>query len=374
MIARNVLLSAASLCLVALPAGIFFFADSNSKDLKSRPVTSLRSEDLARVRRMAVHSEIKFPGQLEAVEIIDLVSAVSGMVSEVRFRTGDRVRAGAVMAIIRVSGLQERLADQRERIASAEKDLRTREIEWEKAEREIAKRRELIGQDLIPRRDMVDAEASAETAKAALELARAHLAQQQAISAQAAEANALGQLRAPIAGEVIRITARAGDFVREGTVVLSLGDADRLKFVARLDDARTYGSLVGAEARISVRTAARSPTEIPGTVSRVRDEQDGGSLVEIELQSGLADLRIGMNAEAKISVLPGRDLLVVPRRAVSRDEDKAYVDVYNGKGTERRDVELGPELGDSVVVFGLSEGDRVYAPATGESGRSGLVP
>lgn len=278
------------------------------------------------------------------------------------------------MAIIRVSGLQERLADQRERIASAEKDLRTREIEWEKAEREIAKRRELIGQDLIPRRDMVDAEASAETAKAALELARAHLAQQQAISAQAAEANALGQLRAPIAGEVIRITARAGDFVREGTVVLSLGDADRLKFVARLDDARTYGSLVGAEARISVRTAARSPTEIPGTVSRVRDEQDGGSLVEIELQSGLADLRIGMNAEAKISALPGRDLLVVPRRAVSRDEDKAYVDVYNGKGTERRDVELGPELGDSVVVFGLSEGDRVYAPATGESGRSRLDP
>ena len=327
-----------------------------------------------RVRRLAVRSEIRFLGQLEAVEIIDVTSAVSGMVSEIRFKTGDRVRPGAVVAIIRVTGLQERLADQRERIASAEKDLRTREAEWEKAERELANRRELIRQDLIPRREMVDAETSADTAKAAAELARAHLAQQQAISAQAVEASALGQLRAPIGGQVIGVMARSGDFVREGTVVLRLGDADRLKFVARLQDDRAYGWLVGTEARIGVPAAAGAPTEIPGTVSRVSDEPDRGSVVEIELQSGLADLRIGMNVEAKISLLPGRDLLVVPRRAASRDGDRVYVYVYNGKGAERRDVELGPDLGDSVVVFGLSEGDRVYAPAGGESGRSRLDP
>lgn len=305
MIGRNLLLSSVSILVLGLPAGIFFFK-SVCCHSKSQARFSVTSAELALGKRVGMPHEIQISGQLEPVEAIDLSSGVLGIVSEIRFKPGDQVRAGTVIAVIRPTGSEDRLAAQRERIASAEKDLKAREREWAESEKDLVKRRELSRQDLIPRREVADAEVSVETAKAALELARAHLAQQQAMGAQAGAANALGQIRAPINGQVVRIIAHPGKVVREGSPILSLADSNRLKLVARLHGARANHLLVGAEARVGVAVASGSPTEIPGMVSRIDDEQDGVRVVEIELRTAAPDLRIGMGAEAKIDLLPGR--------------------------------------------------------------------
>ena len=77
-----------------------------------------------------------------------------------------------------------------------------------------------------------------------------------------------------------------------------------------------------------------------------------------------AGLRNGQTARVAVTTVLAHDVLLVPKAAVIRDRDAAYVDLVgpNGQVTRTR-FEPGP-VGDenTAVVSGLSAGQRVLLP------------
>jgi hypothetical protein len=86
--------------------------------------------------------------------------------------------------------------------------------------------------------------------------------------------------------------------------------------------------------------------------------------IEVELlESDPERLREGFRATVELPLRTIRDVLVIPRHAVTLRGGEATVEVEHGGSTAQRSVELGPESnGRVVVVNGLQEGERILAP------------
>lgn len=320
----------------------------------------LATAPVVQVRRLGLPRELRIAGELLPIRTVKVLSRLAGQVSEVRFEAGDMVPAGAVVAVVRSREFEERVALREQSVRAAEVELRARQREWSEAEQLLARRRELARRELIARREADDAEAALETARAAADLARAHLAQQQSMLAQAHAERALTQVIAPIGGEVTRREVEPGSPVIAGAAVLSLGDLARLKLVARVRRAGSAGLRHGAAARISTEVSAGR--DFAGEISRLTQVEDGVSELEIVIDNRGRSLRSGTQVDAWIELGAPRDLLWVPRSAVITEQGLHYVYKMESGHAVRRPITIGPEWEEDIAVLqGLADGDFVVA-------------
>ncbi len=201
--------------------------------------------------------------------------------------------------------------------------------------------------------ELAAAQASAEQARASLNLAQAQLEK--------------ATLRAPFDGVVTTILANPYDQVSSPTPILILADLSAYRIDVEVDEVDIGRVQVGQEGRISfdalpgvelqgrVEEVALSPTTAQGVITyRVRLH-----LTDL----GKANLRPGLTANVRILTGRAEGVLVVPRRAVRLGQDgQPYVEkVLPGKELERVPVRLGIEGSEVVeVVSGLEEGEAVF--------------
>src|SRR6185503_12579676 len=147
---------------------------------------------------------------------------------EVRFKVGDFVPSGALVASVHADDLDRRLAWLKGNVEAAKQALRPIEDELADSEKSLSRYREFQRGDLIARRDVEQAEIAVETARAKAALARAQLAQQEAMLSQVRGLQGFTRIYAPIGGQVIR-RVEPGVMVGEGTAVLLVASLDILK-------------------------------------------------------------------------------------------------------------------------------------------------
>ena len=119
------------------------------------------------------------------VNEVHTVSRLAGRITELRFKVGDSVRAGAVVATIHAGDIAQRQNELEAALRAARKDLSAKESQRASAEKFAEQQSELFKQDLIARQDVEQAQVALQTLRAEAELAGAHLAQQEAMLAQA---------------------------------------------------------------------------------------------------------------------------------------------------------------------------------------------
>ena len=370
------LFSFACLLVLGLPAAAYFLNADSSKP-SAPPLDRLAiSAPIVHARRAPLAGELKLVGELLPVEQVEVISRLAGKVNEVRFKAGDWVPAGTVVAIIRADDLAARLVRHEAGVRAAESDLRARERERAEAEKLLVTGRDLARRDLIARREVEEAEATMATAHAEADLARAHLAQRQAMLAQAQALRSLTRLTAPISGQVTRRNLEPGAAIGEGGAVLTLTGLDNFKFAAAVSRADAFGVSVGAKARVS--TAALPNKIFAGQISRVSPDESGANQlteVEIEVHSPQRLLRAGMMVEATIELSTPKDALFIPRAAVISRHDSSYVYKVDAGRVVRQAVVVGPVKGGEIaVLFGLSDGDSIVADATDRGSRSLAEP
>src|SRR5262249_62258377 len=92
----------------------------------------------------------------------------------------DRVTHGKILANVRSHELLQRAQKIAAAIETAKTDLRQKDSRLAEAEKALERAHELHSRDLIPARDLKDAEASRDTARAQRALPHAQVAEQQA--------------------------------------------------------------------------------------------------------------------------------------------------------------------------------------------------
>lgn len=196
-----------------------------------------------------------------ASEIIDIGSALSGLVTDVRVRPGDRVAKGDVLFTVDARAAQASLAQSNAAIAEARASIAEASAAQATARQQLALYRGLADPAAVSRSEVIRAEGEDAAATTRLGLARARLASAQAAAAAARTEIERLVVRAPIAGEILAVNIRAGEFVStqgggNNVPFIQMGETNPLHVRVDIDENEVSRVAIGEPAVISPRGAA----------------------------------------------------------------------------------------------------------------------
>jgi RND family efflux transporter MFP subunit len=314
-----------------------------------------------RVKKVQLTRVIDIVAELQPLNETEIVSQLPGIVKEIRYKSGDTVKAGAVVATIQSKELMGRLRANEAAVKEAEEALREKEKQLVGAERALATARELHGKELIARRDVDEAAAAANTAGAEKEVAQAQLAQQKSMLAQARYLLNLTRLVAPSGGVVTRRWVEPGSSVSPSMAILSIADSDTMRVAVRLT--ANDAALVHPGMTVRLRMAAFPGREFAGKLAQIStssEATDKAATAEIHLPNPDGLLKPGMKAVLLLAVDETHPALLVPKESVSDFRGKNYLYTVSAGKAERKAVTKGLEQDNEVVITsGLEEGEFV---------------
>ena len=182
--------------------------------LPDREVTEPSKEPPKATGALANGERVAGAGIVEpASEIIDIGSALSGLVTDLRVQPGDRVEKGQPLFTVDDRAVRATLQETEASIREARAAIAEAETARSTAQQQLALYESLTDPAAVSRSEVIRVEGEARAAAARLELARAQLSAAQARAASAR--TELGRLtvRAPIAGEILAVNIRPGEYV-----------------------------------------------------------------------------------------------------------------------------------------------------------------
>lgn len=165
---------------------------------------------------------------------------------------------------------------------------------------------------------------------------------------------------------VSAITLEPGDQVSARQAIATLQSHDRGTITMSIDanDLRTLRE----GDTVAIRWRPFAEVESAGTVRTIAWQGQGsGSSTSYSVTIDIADVADVVRPGMLADITATRELdntLSVPKDAVARDEDGAYVMLQDGDTFTRRDVVTGALSADRIqIIQGLDEGDTVRVPA-----------
>jgi RND family efflux transporter MFP subunit len=240
-------------------------------------------------------------GELQAVEVVDVVSPVAGQLSKVQLKVGDKVAKGQPLASVRSRELLQRMEKVAVTLEAATADLRQKESRLAEAEKTLATARELYSRDLIPGRDLKEAEAARDTARAQQALTYAQVAEQQAALEQTRYFLAVSKLVAPLSGVVTRIAPESGADVQTSTPIFSLGALEPLTVMIEIPETDLDFVRDGVAARVRADALPDRVFEGQVTLLQSKLEKTQRVFVEVQLANRERLLVPGMKVEVTLA-------------------------------------------------------------------------
>jgi len=373
---------ALALFAIVTAAGLFW-------GFRSQPV----AVEIGLVTRAPLAVTVEEEGRTRVRDRFELSAPVPGFVRRLTLDVGDSVIRGQVLAELeplRSTVLDPRArAEAEARVASAEYALQAAEqhaaaaaAEASRAQNEFERRRKLCESGCISKEELDTAEllarrtaAERRSAEFAIEVARFELeAARTTLSYSAAQPVATPlervEIRAPVAGRVLRLARRSEGVVAAGETLVEIGDPAALEVevdVLSSDAVRIApGTLVrlarwGGDADLVGRVRVVEPAGFTKVSALGVEEQRVWVIVDIssppEQWQRLGD---GYRVEAAFVLWQGEDVLQVPAGALFRHGEGWAVFVVEDDHAVRRAVSLGHRNAQAAEVRdGLAEGERV---------------
>ncbi|PZU06641.1 efflux RND transporter periplasmic adaptor subunit [Sphingomonas sp.] len=335
----------------------------------------------------------ELPGRIAAYETSEVRPQVSGLIESRLFREGEEVRAGQPLYQIDASPYRAQAANARAALARAQAAIASSDA--------LARRYgELVKINAVARQDYENAQTSAAQARADVGAQRAAL--------QTAEIDVRRtRIAAPISGRIGRSTFTPGALVTSG-------QTDALTTIQRIDTVYVDLTQSSADLLRLRQQILQGAVAGGGTTARVRLKLEDGTTYPIEGKLQFADVTVdpatgsqtiratfanpqrlllpGMYVRAEIVQGTQTKVLLVPQRAVSRDEkgNPTVLTVGADNKVEMRQIVTSRTAGDNWIVSdGLKPGDKVIVegammlrpgvpvkpvPYTGKPAEAGAAP
>lgn len=201
-----------------------------------------------------------------ASETIDIGSALSGLITDLRVAPGDRVTKGQALFLVDDRAVRAQLAEANASIGEAKAAILEATTAQGTAKQQLDLYNNLDDPAAVSRSEVIRAQGDFDAATSRLAVARARLkaAQARASSAQT-DLNRL-TVRAPIAGEILAVNIRPGEFVAtqgggNSKPFIQMGETDPLHVRIDVDENEAPRVKLGAKAVVSPRGAADQQVE-----------------------------------------------------------------------------------------------------------------
>ncbi len=347
------------LVLGALWAALFFIK-SNSK---SAVTYETQQPFIANIEKKTVAT-----GKVIPQDEVEIKPQISGIIDKILLEEGAKVKAGDLIAVIKVVPNEQTLYQAQGRVRNAELALNNSKIEYER-------NKTLYDKGVVSNQDFINLELAFEQAKQELKNANAdyQIIRKGSIGGSAA---ANTNIRATVSGTILEIPVKEGDQViqannfNDGTSIATIADLTKMIFEGKVDEGEVGKLSVGTPLKITL--GALEGTELDAKLKFIAPkgiEEAGAVQFKIEGDVEVTDdvfIRAGYSANASIVLEKKDDILVIQEALLQFDKstNKPYVELAIGaeedQKFERKDIEIGISDGVNVeILSGLTEEDRV---------------
>jgi membrane fusion protein, multidrug efflux system len=291
----------------------------------------------AQVRSERLSQKLEALGNARANESVDISSKTSNIVTAIRFRDGERVRAGQVLV---------QLDD-----ASARADVAAALATVTESESQYNRSRELLNTQALSKSSFDLLEATLKSNRARLQAAQARLEDT--------------VIRAPFSGRVGLRRVSVGTLISPGNVITTLDDTSVIKLDFSVPE--TFVSVLREGLAVRATAPAFPGRSFAGKVASIDSRVDVNTrsvIVRALLANEDGALRAGMFLNVSLA-RDERETLVIPEEALTPEAEKQYVFVVADGKAARREVRIGGRSpGNVEIVAGLEAGERVIVEGT----------
>lgn len=352
--------------------------------------------DLFEVQPGPVMVTLDEEGETRVHDVYTLSAPVAGRVQRIDRHVGDPVTASETV-LARIEPGDPSFLDPRSeaqarasiQAAEAARSLAVAEVtdaeaQYEFARAEFARMQELVKDGSVSRRDLDTAErdykarrAGLDTARAALqvrnyelEVARAQLVSPLQTQATRESCDCI-PITAPVNGRILQIADRSERVVRDGDVLMKIGDPNDLEIVVdylSMDAVRIEaGQRViidnwGGDQPLAGRVRLVEPFGFLKVSALGIEEQRVNVIIDFADEQGRERLGHGYQVETRVVLWEADDVLTVPLTALFRDGDRWSLFVAENGRARLRHVEVGQKNGIVAEIRqGIEAGEQVVA-------------
>jgi HlyD family secretion protein len=306
-------------------------------------------------------------GSMEARRQVAIKPQATGIISRLLVEPGDKVKAGDIIATVKIIPDMAQLNEAKSRVEAAR-------INLDEVQREYDRTYLLFSDGVVSREEyemMTSRLASARESVAAAE------SQVQVITrGQSARSGGVSvtELRSTITGVVLSVPVEVGASVSgtsaftEGTTVAKIADMSDIIFRGFIDETEVAQLRLGMD--IELHLGSMQEVTIPAKLNYISPEgvmQNGAKMFEVKATASIPDdvtIRSGYSANASIVLGTARDVLSCDETAISFEDGKPYVYVL----TSSPDDTAHQQFERRAVTIGLSDGLSIELKSGVKSG------
>ena len=328
----------------------------------SRSAITFETEQL---KYKTIEDKIVATGSVVPEDEVNIVPQISGIIQEIFVDEGDQVKAGDLLAKIKVNPNEQTLN-------SAEGRVKTTQIILQNSEKEYNRNKKLFEKGIISEQDFNSIELRYNQDKQSLENAKSDL---QIIRLGSIGGSALTNtnVRSTISGTILQVPVKEGDQAIEantfnpGTTIATVADLNKMIFEGRVDEGEVSKLKTGLPLKIEIGAIEDKVYDAKLTLIAPKGIEVAGAIqFQIEGEVYLDDeyiIRAGYSANATIVTQTKENVLAIDEYLLQFDNKtkEAFVEIeISDQNFEKRQIEVG--ISDGVfaeVLSGVTINDKI---------------
>ena len=328
----------------------------------SRSAITYETEQL---KYKTIQDKIVATGSVVPEDEVNIVPQISGIIQEIFVDEGDQVKAGDLLAKIKVIPNEQTLN-------SAEGRVKTTQIILQNSEKEYNRNKKLFEKGIISEQDFNSIELRYNQDKQSLENAKSDL---QIIRLGSIGGSALTNtnVRSTISGTILQVPVKEGDQAIEantfnpGTTIATVADLNKMIFEGRVDEGEVSKLKTGLPLKIEIGAIEDKVYDAKLTLIAPKGIEVAGAIqFQIEGEVYLDDeyiIRAGYSANASIVTQTKENVLAIDEYLLQFDNKtkEAFVEIeISDQNFEKRQIEVGISDGVfSEVLSGVTINDKI---------------
>jgi len=342
------------LVLLMVGALLFLFSPKNDKNGGLKFVA---------VKKGNISEKALAVGTIEPEKEIKVKSTIPGIVAEVYFKVGDRIEKDK--PLFKISPNPTPLE-----YVEARRNMEVAQILREKIQNERDRKVKMYKAQLVSDSEMEETESRFNETSLRYKIAQERFELLEKGRIQMVNRSVDSIVKSPMSGIVLQQSAFEGDAVvpltnfQPGTEMCSMADMSLLRFKGKVDEIDVGKLLPGMIADIQV--GALLDAKVTGRLERIypKAEKEGNATMfglEIAIiDAGKVTLRAGYSATAYLKIKDKKDILIIPERLITFENDKRYVETMRNGKIEKKEVQVGLSDGLNIeILSGLRAGEPV---------------
>ncbi len=345
--------------------------------LKPAPLPSYATET---VRQGNIESSVLASGMLQASKLVSVGAQVSGQITQLNVKLGDKVKKGDLIAEIDDLTQQNTLKEAQASLKSLKAQYKAKQAQIKQATQEFQRQKAMLADNASSRADYESAESDLAVYKAELDQLTAEIDQEK-VSVNSAEVD-LGytKIHAPMDGTVVYTAVEVGQTVNSNQstpTIVELANLDTMTVKAQISEADVINTSTGQPVYFTIlgnsshrykgelESIEPGPTSMDGDDSDMTPDDDDAVYYNglFNVSNPNHTLRIGMTAQVTIILKESKNTLLVPSQVltpVNRRSNLYSVPVLKNNQIQQTNVTVGiNNKVNAEILSGLNAGDKI---------------